>query len=122
MGSGHHSDPKEFDEDDDVSDPSCGPTCPKGSRCEKCYTSSEGNGHSESEPGNNKVGPTVSLATYVQGQQDQLSGRSADRIKELLLMLNSPADGGRGGGAALSRPEIEQQIERLCKFQRRLDE
>jgi hypothetical protein len=30
VGSGHHSDPTEFDEDD--SDPSCGPTC----RCEKC--------------------------------------------------------------------------------------
>jgi hypothetical protein len=57
---------------------------------------------------------------------DELGGRieaaKADRIEELLLMLNSPADGGRGGGAALSRPEIEQQIERLCKFQRRLDE
>jgi hypothetical protein len=122
VGSGHHSDPKEFDEDDDDSDPSCRPTCPKGSRCKKCYTSSEGNGDSESEPGDNEVGATVSLETYLQGQRDRLSGRAADRIEQLLLMLNNPADGGRGGGAALSKPEIERQIERLYKFQRQLDE
>jgi hypothetical protein len=112
--SGHHSDPKEFDEDDD---PSCSPTC----RCKKCYTSSESSEGSESEPDDKEVGPTVSLATYVQRQQDRLSGRTAERIVELLLMLNDLAN-PRANPRRLSRPEIERRIERLCKFQQRLDE
>ena len=36
-GSGHNSDPKEFDEDDDDSNPSCSPKC----CCNRCYTSGE---------------------------------------------------------------------------------
>jgi hypothetical protein len=46
VGTGHHSDPKEFDEDNDDSNPSCSPTC----RCKQCYTSSESSEDGESKP------------------------------------------------------------------------
>ena len=103
-GSGHNSDPKEFDEDDDDSNPSCSPTC----CCNRCYTSGESGEEDEPKPDGNEEGAVVRIMNP--------ESRTTGRIRQLLSMLDDPVN-PHVNPLRLSRREIEQRIERLCTFQ-----
>jgi hypothetical protein len=103
-GSGHNSDPKEFDEDDDDSNPSCSPTC----CCNRCYTSGESNEEDEPKPDGDEEGAVVHIMN--------LESRTTGRISQLLSMLDDPVN-LHVNSHRWSRREIEERFMRLCTFQ-----
>ena len=110
---GHCSDPKEFDEDADDSEPSCNPMCPMP--CQKHGASKDSDNvlTIEPEPG---AGPDANLG---EAQRDRVTSLAAGRIRAYLSLLNNPTKAGdyRWGWVTLSRSEIEKRIAHLGTFQ-----
>jgi hypothetical protein len=117
---GHFSDPKEFDENDDDSEPSCNPMCPMP--CQKHgagYPLSEDSdvvSTVEPESVNDGARPDANLG---EAQRDRVTGLVANRIREYLSLLDNPTRAGdyRRGGVTLSTSEIEKCITHLRKYQ-----
>jgi hypothetical protein len=117
---GHFSDPKDFDENADDSEPSCNPMCPM--LCQKHgagYSPSEDSDDVstvEPEPVNNGARPDANLG---EAQRDRVTGLVAGRIREYLSLLDNPTRAGDypRGGVTLLRSEIEKRIAHLRKYQ-----
>jgi hypothetical protein len=135
---GHYSDPTEFSEDDDDSNPKCSPlrcTIPHSESSDdviELNTSSESSNHvagldTDSVSSNSAVElereePAMNFGFLTRERRDRLLGRAADRVEELASLLNTPVNKRRGADAALSKADIKQKIEELCTMQRQLKE
>ena len=115
---GHCSETKEFDENDDESEPSCTPLCPMP--CRKHVAGSSTSEDSDTTP---LVEPTVKTKrwdsiTYKEAKPI-IANKVASRIKEYSSLLETPTDDGNYNwrGETLSKSDIETRIDRLKLIQ-----
>jgi hypothetical protein len=111
---GHCSETKEFDENNDESEPSCTQICPMP--CRQHGTDSSTSDDSDVTP---LVTPTTGTKrwegiTYKEARP-VIANKVASRIREYFSLLNNPNDAGNYDwhGETLSKAEIEKRIEKL---------
>jgi hypothetical protein len=109
-GECYYPDPDEYDENDDDSGPSCGPTCLATSGCKRCYTSGEGTGSDEPVSEEDKMSPAEDMEARLQERRNRLVVPAAHRINELLRLMSNLA------GSEWSKPELERRVSRLPNF------
>jgi hypothetical protein len=115
---GHCSESKEFDENDDESEPSCTPLCLVP--CRQHVAGSSTSKDSDTTP---LVEPNVETKrwdsiTYKEAKPI-IANKVASRIKEYSLLLETPTDDGNYNwhGETLSKLEIEKRIDCLGLIQ-----
>ena len=114
---GHCSETKEFDENDDESEPSCTPLCLVP--CRQHVADSSTSEDSDTTP---LVEPNIetkrrSSVTY-KAANTIIANKVASRIKEYLLLLENPTDAGEyhWNGTTLSKSEIKRRIDNLGRI------
>ena len=111
---GHCSETKEFDENDDESEPSCTPLCPMPCRQHRVDSST-----SDDSNVTLLVTPTTGTKRWegiaYKEARPIIANKVASRIREYFSLLNTPNDAGNYDwrGETLSKAEIEKRIEKL---------